>query len=80
MQHCTQELKGNIRVFCRVRPLVGSDALTQPTAVDQLVQFPSSGGPQRLPQLVDQLQLLLSILSRSPQLQYCSCPLLCCFV
>ncbi|KAL3149974.1 hypothetical protein ABBQ38_013330 [Trebouxia sp. C0009 RCD-2024] len=37
------ELKGNIRVFCRVRPLVGSDALTHTAAVDQLVQFPSSG-------------------------------------
>ena len=40
-----QELKGNIRVFCRVRPLVGSDALTPSTAVDQLLQFPSSGVP-----------------------------------
>ena len=41
--HCVQELKGNIRVFCRVRPLLDSDALTQTTAVDQLIQFPSSG-------------------------------------
>ena len=38
-----QELKGNIRVFCRVRPLVVHDALTQSAAVDQLLQFPSSG-------------------------------------
>ena len=38
-----QELKGNIRVFCRVRPLVAHDALTQSAAVDQLLQFPSSG-------------------------------------
>ena len=38
-----QELKGNIRVFCRVRPLVAHDALTQTAAVDQLLQFPSSG-------------------------------------
>lgn len=37
------ELKGNIRVFCRVRPLVAHDALTQSAAVDQLLQFPSSG-------------------------------------
>ena len=38
-----QELKGNIRVFCRVRPLVAHDALMQSAAVDQLLQFPSSG-------------------------------------
>lgn len=38
-----QELKGNIRVFCRVRPLVAHDALAQSAAVDQLLQFPSSG-------------------------------------
>ena len=46
--HCVdglQELKGNIRVFCRVRPLVGSDAVSQTAAVDQLMQFPSSGPP-----------------------------------
>lgn len=49
---CLQELKGNIRVFCRVRPLIGADALSQTTAVDQLIQFPSSGVPLYLPQLV----------------------------
>lgn len=37
------ELKGNIRVFCRVRPVLGSDALAQSPALDQLLQFPSSG-------------------------------------
>ncbi len=41
--HGLQELKGNIRVFCRVRPLVAHDALAQTAAVDQLLQFPSSG-------------------------------------
>lgn len=55
---CLQELKGNIRVFCRVRPLVGSDALTQTTAVDQLIQFPSSGVPLQLPQLMSLRQQL----------------------
>lgn len=43
-----QELKGNIRVFCRVRPLVAHDALAQTAAVDQLLQFPSSGGVSHL--------------------------------
>lgn len=53
-----QELKGNIRVFCRVRPLLGSDALTQTTAADHLIQFPSSGVPLHLPQLVSLSQHL----------------------
>ena len=53
-----QELKGNIRVFCRVRPLVGSDALTQTAAVDHLIQFPSSGVPLHLSQLVSLSQHL----------------------
>ncbi len=34
-----QELKGNIRVFCRVRPLLESDAAAGPTAL----QYPNSG-------------------------------------
>lgn len=38
----TQELKGNIRVFCRVRPLLSDDAATEmkaisfPTAMESL--------------------------------------------
>lgn len=35
-----QELKGNIRVFCRVRPLLESDAGAGPTSL----QYPNSGG------------------------------------
>ena len=36
-----QELKGNIRVFCRVRPLLDSDIGAGP----QSLQYPNSGLP-----------------------------------
>lgn len=34
-----QELKGNIRVFCRVRPLLSNDAVSAETKV---ISFPTS--------------------------------------
>ena len=39
-----QELKGNIRVFCRVRPELAADGASAATA-EPLMQFPSSGAP-----------------------------------
>lgn len=38
----SQELKGNIRVFCRVRPELPADGASAATA-EPLMQFPSSG-------------------------------------
>ena len=37
-----QELKGNIRVFCRVRPELAGDGPSDATP-EPLMQFPSSG-------------------------------------
>ena len=42
LEHLLQELKGNIRVFCRVRPELAGDAASSALA-EPLMQFPSSG-------------------------------------
>ena len=40
-----QELKGNIRVFCRVRPLTLDNPMTETVDGKPLIQFPTSGAP-----------------------------------
>lgn len=38
------ELKGNIRVFGRVRPGIGDEVVTEPGSSDSIISFPTSGG------------------------------------